>query len=164
MADPKHFILTDPVNSGKSSRLYQYVLDNIRDKQRVSGWLCLPVFDGQARKGYDLTLLIQSQMQSPIPFIRPTPFAGAVKWRRFYFDQTVFETISNLDFGNPDLFVLDEVGPLELEDKLGFWPFLENVYQTHNHTITIVRENCLDLFRNTFATHHFDAIIYSIYS
>lgn len=112
-----------------------------------------------AGKEYDIFFITMSKVHEPLPFIRTTPFKNSFAWRRFHFDQTIFDDVEKMDFGKPDIFVIDEVGPLELFDKKGFWNILPALYLKHANTVTIVRSELTRKFRCvfveiSFATDH----------
>lgn len=153
-----HTILSGPVNSGKSTRLWQDVKKWIGEGKKVSGWVCIrgegAGIRGQA-EGYDIVFITMSKIHEPQPFIRTTPFENSFAWRRFYFDQTVFDKAATIDFGRPDIFVIDEVGPLELEEKKGFWAGLPKIYKDCANTITVVRLALIDEFKGAFKEFNF---------
>lgn len=132
----------------------------IVEGKKVSGWVCrqLTVNSEQltAKKEYDIVFIVMSQIFEPRPFIRTTPFKNSFQWRRFYFNKDIFDTVGAtsrsplLKFGKPDIFVIDEVGPLELEDRKGFWNVLPDIYSRHKETMTVVREGCVEKFKRSF--------------
>ncbi len=161
-----HTILIGPINSGKSTRLWTEVQKWIAEGKKVSGWISMPSSvdrrQSSAEKNYDIVFITMSKIHEPLPFIRTKPFKKSFAWKRFHFDQSIFDRVvetsgrtSLHDFGKPDIFVIDEVGPLELEDKKGFWPVLKSVYEKYSRTTTVVREDCLDRFKQAFPENEY---------
>ena len=151
-----HQILSGPINSGKSTRLMRDVQKWMREGKGVSGWVGLKgeYLDSPVQKaGYDIVFITMSKIHERQPFIRTTPFKNSFAWKQFYFDQTILDRVATIDFGQPDIFVIDEVGPLELEDQKGFWNILSKIYSTHQETVSVVRESCVEKFKRAFPEH-----------
>lgn len=158
MVEQGHHIFTGEINSGKSTKLWDFYLDEKTNGSKISGWVSLPYFENGAKLGYDITFIIESRDLPKKPFIRTSLRAGdntGLRWRKFIFDEACFEEVRRLDFGRPDIFVIDEVGPLELEDHGGFWPFLNGIFSSNNCTITVVRNNMIDKFLDAFRDYNF---------
>jgi len=157
LAENHHTLISDEVNTGKSSKLWELVKFFINQGRNVSGWISLPYFENDIKTGYDIVFITMSKIQNKRKFIRKESFQGSAQWRSFFFDETVFVDSSKIEFGKPDIFVIDEVGPLELCDHMGFWPVLHNIYNNRS-TLTVVRRKCVDQFRKEFSEYEFNLL------
>ncbi|MBF0105818.1 MAG: hypothetical protein HQM16_10885 [Deltaproteobacteria bacterium] len=155
MSDQGHFILSREINTGKSSELMQYVVCQINRGLKVSGWISPPFIKDNLKCGYDVVFFVLSRQLNAQRLIREIPFDRASRWRRFYLDRSVFYQARTLDFGTPDLFIIDEVGPLELVDHEGFWPALADIYKKQRRTVTVVRRSSVTGFKREFGTISF---------
>lgn len=144
-----HHIITGEVDSGKSSHLQELFL-SLKGERKISGWISLPFYEGSKKTGYDILFIRESVEEGPRRFIRTCEFDCATRWKRFFFDEQVFVDAVEKDFGRPDIFVIDEVGPLELFEQRGFWPIMETVYSKYKTTITVCRNTLLDDFQRRF--------------
>lgn len=148
-----HYILSGEVNSGKSTTVWKQYKIWSEEGRDVSGWISLPNIVKGEKAGYDIVILKGSAESVRQKFIRPYPFKDAFNWRQFWFDDSIFKLVSEMDFGDADVFVIDEIGPLELEDKLGFYNLLPKLYERYENTITVVRTTCLEAFWTIFHGH-----------
>ncbi|MFH1654520.1 MAG: nucleoside-triphosphatase [Pseudomonadota bacterium] len=159
MFERGHYIITGDVNSGKSTLLFKQFKDCTQKGIQMAGWISPPVLEEGVKCGHDIHIIKDSQIILKSTLTRNTHFHGSTKWRDYWFDFKIFDKIKKIDFGSPRIFLIDEAGPLELEEKKGFWPLLPNIYDHHPSTITAVRKNILTLFQNAFHHIHFNQII-----
>jgi len=151
---PRHiyqgnYILTGPVDSGKSTALWQFFLSSLDAK--VSGWISLPFFEDGEKKGYDIVFIENSRPADRKLFIRK-------EGQGFRFNEEIFcEAIKYVEVGDKKgVFIIDEVGPIELVQKGGFWPFLNVIYSSYLATLTVVRDSCVADFKKAFSRHKFE--------
>jgi nucleoside-triphosphatase len=139
------FILTGPVHSGKTSLLKKVVRELKGQEYRIDGFLSETVSEKGEIVGYNLLGLKE---EKSIPLIRRT---GEKEWQKvgsyFFIPQGLEEAEKIILRGKEaDIFVIDEVGPLELSGK-GFWPALKQVvFQPLNSYVFIVRKNIIKDF------------------
>lgn len=145
-----HHILTGQINSGKSTRLWTLFNQYSQEGVRLAGFISLPVFEDKKKIGYDLAIIKDSRETARYPLARNRTFGGAKKWRDFWFDESIFAQVEGFDFGQCDIFLIDEIGPLELVDKKGFYTAAKRIYETFENTITVVRSDCPEKFYETF--------------
>ena len=145
-----HLILTGEIGSGKSTLLLKKLNKWISDGLKIAGWITPSHFSNNVKDGYDMMIFSDSKLIRTMTFIRDKKFPKSFKWKRWWISQDAFDTIACFDFGKADQFVIDEVGPLELEDKKGCRAQLPLIYSRYKNTITVVRQSCLDLFRAEF--------------
>lgn len=117
------FVLTGPVHSGKTTLCRHVVTELKKHRIRVGGFLSLAVQKEERRIGYDLWDIEKATSR---PFIRET---GEDHWERigrYFFIPEALKTAREMIKCIPKagLFIVDEVGPLELSGR-GFWPALE---------------------------------------
>ncbi len=139
------FILTGPVHSGKTTLLKKVVRELRGQKYKVDGFLSEVVWTGGETVGYDLFDL---KKERSIPLIRKT---GEKVWQKigsyFFIPQSLGEAEKIIVRGKEaGIFVVDEVGPLELSGR-GFWPTLKQVvFQPLNSYILVIRKNIIKDF------------------
>ncbi|MEZ5070417.1 MAG: nucleoside-triphosphatase [Bacteroidales bacterium] len=126
-------MLTGPVGGGKSNLAAVLAAALQKKGHSVAGILCPSRIRDGIRIGYDLQLLPSDERT---PFVRNHPEPGWQSFRRFYFHPEGFlrgteETLRAVN-DRPDLIILDEVGPLELEGK--GWADLVKALSSRNET------------------------------
>jgi nucleoside-triphosphatase THEP1 len=110
------YILTGPVQAGKTTMVSEKV-NLLREKGvNVMGFLCPGSFSGGKRSAFSLVDL-ETGRQVPMGDVNGQK--GWVKFRRFFFNPEAFIQgklwINGCFKKDPDLLVIDEVGPMELE-------------------------------------------------
>jgi nucleoside-triphosphatase THEP1 len=131
-------LLTGPIDSGKTSLLERAVAAWRSRGLKVRGFLSRKV-DG----GYDLFDLAE---QASHDYLRKT---GDEAWQRtgpYFVLPTGLERASALLEGDADLFVVDEIGPLEMRG-LGIMPALEGLLRRPpSRCVLVVQERILQEF------------------
>ena len=110
------YVLTGPVQGGKTT-LVSEKISLLRDKGvKVMGFLCPGSFSEGKRSAFTLMDL---ETGGRIPMGDVNEQKGWVKFRRFFFNPEAFIQgelwIKSCFKKDPDLLVIDEVGPMELE-------------------------------------------------
>lgn len=141
------FILTGPVNSGKTTFLKRVIEELKRQKFKLDGFLSEAILENQEKIGYDLLDLGSERI---IPFIRKS---GRQDWPRigpFFFIPEGLSWAKKIILRSreAEILVVDEIGPLELSGK-GLWPVLEKViFMRAQKVLLVLRRNILeDFFR-----------------
>jgi len=136
-----HHIITGKIGSGKSSCALSLAKRLVKQGKKVSGWISIKNME---EKGYDIIFIRSSRFSRPKRFIREAKFSGSLKWRRFWFSGDIFRQAGLIVSAKKgDIFIIDEVGPLELEYHKGFWRYLARIYKTYPTTVTVVRRGCI---------------------
>jgi len=147
-------ILSGERDSGKSTRLLNLFNKN-KAKIKISGIITLPFIQKGVKIGYNALFLNRSRASKPVPFFRTRPFTGSTKWRRFFVDFGIFKKFGEIaEIRKSDLFLLDEVGPLELEEKKGFYPYLHEIYSNNRAVIAVVRPSLISGFLKEIGRFH----------
>ena len=135
-------ILTGPVHSGKTTFLNN-IISLLRDKNlKIDGYLSEAAWKNDEFIGYNL---VDLENLRHYPFIRKM---GEKEWQRigpFYFLPETLDIAKKiiLRCKKADLCVVDEVGPLELEDK-GVWPALKDFLMTpEQNALLVARDSIL---------------------
>lgn len=150
-----HLILSDKIDSGKSTFILDLAGRLIEDGRKISGWITPAHMEGDRKAGHDLILISKGEMAKPIPFTRTTPFEESFPWRRFHFNRNAFELARGLDT-KAEIFIMDEIGPLELEEGEGFIDVVMRALTDATTTISVVRsgleENLIAMIANETAS------------
>ncbi len=133
-----HFILCDGIDSGKSRYVEGLVRRMLGRGATVRGFVSAAHIEGGIKAGHDLIVLDGRGLAGPIPFTRPLPFEDSFPWRRFHMSRRAFEMVEGLEVDS-DLFVMDEIGPLELEDGKGFMETARRALAGAGNTLSVVR-------------------------
>ena len=139
------FILTGPVDSGKTTFLKRVIEELKRQKVKMDGFLSEAIVKDQEKIGYDLVDLGDGKS---VPFIRKS---GRQDWQRIgpYF--FIPEGLSRakqiiLRSREAEILVVDEIGPLELSGQ-GLWDVLEQViFQRFQKYLFVLRKGILQDF------------------
>jgi nucleoside-triphosphatase len=142
------FILSGPIDSGKTSALIQLVTQLRNSGTTVGGILTPKMYHNSEFIGYDIEL-IRQELRLPLARLQPEPETFTLG--RFYFFQSTFHSLlTELGTPLPSIFILDEIGPIELNGG-GFAPALPAVLNLPATVLLTIREQCL-----TEAIAHFD--------
>ena len=138
-------LVSGSVEGGKTSYL-SALADLLKSKElTVGGFLCPGTFEQGERSTFVLKN-IQDGRQVPMAAFRKNE--GWIPYRRFYFNPEAFrqgkEWISLCLSGKPQVVIIDEVGPMEMEDS-GWWEVLDTLkYSGVPLQLWSVRERLLD--------------------
>jgi nucleoside-triphosphatase THEP1 len=144
------FILTGTVGCGKTSFLRRLLSFLNADGVEVSGFFAARVFDADTLAGYDL---IEIAILRRHPFLRMTEEAGRERVGPFFVDPAGTAKAAEIIRLSPpsSLLVIDEIGPLELQDK-GHWPAVAPLLDDPDRNfVFVIRDTCLVEFQNRMA-------------
>jgi nucleoside-triphosphatase THEP1 len=136
------YILTGVIQSGKTTLLKQLVRLLKQKGINVRGHLSEAVHQNNEKIGYDLLDIKDGTF---FPFLR---MEGDEDWERighYFFMPLSLKKAEAILLGDPDaeVFIVDEIGPLELKGK-GLWPALmEKLAQSSAKILIVVRKNIL---------------------
>jgi len=142
------FIYCGSVHSGKTTRLIKWLID----KNNVQG-IISPIIDGNR-----FLVNINSDEKRKLEIESGSSQENVIKVGNYIFDKSVFEWACEIILGsiksNPDWLIIDEVGPLELQDeglaKAVNKVFSEKDYLLKTNVVFVVREQLLNDFLNHY--------------
>jgi nucleoside-triphosphatase THEP1 len=141
-------ILSDKINSGKSTFCMKCVDELIKRGTPVDGWITpAHMIDGE-KVGHDFVSIKNSTVCDAIPFTRMEPFENSFPWRRWHFNAEAFELASELANNSQDtkLFIMDEIGPLEIQEGKGFYTPMQRMLGRRENVLVVIREELADKF------------------
>lgn len=149
MAEKKIILLTGPVQTGKTTLLFNW----IKNQSAVAGVLT-PI---KNEKRFFYTPYNENWLPMEADGDEEKLLVG-----RFAFSKKKFESVSNqllqwLQQPQWQYIIIDEIGPLELKQQLGFYKVLQQAAAA-NFTATliiVVRENLLTTVQEIFTAPHF---------
>ena len=131
-------IVTGPIRSGKTT----YLQKLIKEKKDLAGILSPVMNDIRFFQN-----IVNGEMKS---METTSEDSSALQIGRFHFSQIAFdwasEVIENACSNQTDVVIVDEIGPLELQDK-GFAKLLKSILMKNNFSgelILVIREKMLD--------------------
>jgi|GEM_PF-6527908 len=133
-----HFILSDAVDSGKSSFVCELVRDLVDRGFMVRGWTTPARMEGGKKVGHDFVGVAGGRIHEPIVFTSAEPFEGSFPWRRWHLSGLAFERSDEIE-PSADLYVMDEIGPLELKEGAGFLTAARRAAKSAKSTLTVLR-------------------------
>lgn len=143
----RHLILCDAVDSGKSTAVLALAMRLIAEGRSVAGFVTPPFRLGGRKAGHDFVAIEGSRASPPIPFTREEAFEGSFFWRRYHFSRAAFQSAARIPL-DAELFLLDEIGPLELEEGRGFAAIARIAYRDCPGTLTVVRSGLEEALRS----------------
>ena len=159
------FILSDRVDSGKSTFCMKCIDELIPRGVSINGWITPAHMTDGRKTGHDFVAIENSAIQDAIPFTREDAFENSFSWRRWYFNQQAFDHASQLvdnsqfTIHGSQLFVMDEIGPLELDEKGGFFTTMQRALSEANNTFAVIRTGLVDKFINGHKEFHQFSIV-----
>lgn len=137
-------MITGKVQGGKTTLLSELLDRFKKENLKITGFLCPGSFKEGQRSAFTLVNL-ENGDQLPMATIEEKE--GWLKYRRFFFNPEAFTQgevwIRDGLANHPDLVVIDEVGPMELQG-LGWWNILKLIEKRMDIAqIWIVREQIL---------------------
>ena len=151
--NPKIIILSGKVDSGKTSTLTRWVDTWQTLGLQIGGVLTAAVMDRDKKIGYDL---IDINSGNEYPLVRSKPFDQSWQMGRFFFDKTGFNLLHDKISRQcaKDLYILDEIGPLEMIKKQGLYAIFIHLLQQHSSSLLlVVRESTVQAVC-AFIEHH----------
>ena len=139
------FILTGPVNSGKTTFLKRVIEELKKQQVKMDGFLSEGIVKDQEKIGYDL---VDLRVGKSVPFIRKT---GQQDWQRvgpYFFIPKALSRAKKIILRSreEEILVVDEIGPLELSGQ-GLWDALEQViFQRLQKYLFVLRREILEDF------------------
>lgn len=153
-----HIIAGDQ-GSGKSTLMMHLLWEARLLQLRCGGFLALGYWHNNKRSGFDLQLIDSGRV---LPFCRDNQLPGWEPLRRFFFSRDALQAgigeLTSLRDRNIDLWLIDEIGPIEL--KGGLWHGVFS-HLVKNHKVPLVvsmrpaliEEICRYFEINDYAVH-----------
>ena len=153
------FVLTGEIDSGKSTAVANLCRDLIAKGYTLSGLITTAhMIDGR-KVGHDCVFIKNNRLRDPVVYTRLSPFPRSSQWRRYHFNTDVFSDSGTLRT-DCDLFVIDEIGPLELEHREGFLLLLERLLRQEPPPplLIVARKQSLDALKSLLAVEDLDIL------
>lgn len=157
MADKKVILLTGEIQSGKTTSLLNWI-----QKRTDTAGILTPVENGR-RNFLSFPGTIRFEMEAA------EAETGILQVGRFRFSAINFERAINIlkeQLQQPQwkYVLIDEIGPLELKSKSGFWPVISQILQGKHNSIPVlvVRKQCCDELTALFKQNDFAIAITGI--
>jgi len=138
------FILTGKIHSGKTSFL-QKMCATLKTKGLLINGLLSPAFyEFKDHKGYN-GFNIKSEESFALARLE-----GKVDWEKsgqyYFIPEGLKKAVESiLDFQNCDLTIIDEIGPLEMQEK-GLWKAACLLFNQPQNILIVLRKSILDQF------------------
>jgi len=138
----KIFIISGKQGSGKTTFLTKLIEHLHKENKLAGGIIAHGFWKNNERSGFELENIRTGEK---IILCQTDPVQGWEKFRRFYFNPEGFvfgnSALEPEYIANTDIIVIDEVGPLELEDK-GWAQAIKSLLKTTGKpVIFVVRES-----------------------
>lgn len=150
MADKKVILLTGEIQSGKTTALLNWI-----KRGTETAGILTPVENGK-RCFLSFPGIIRFEMEAA------EDETDTLTVGRFRFSATNFERAINIlkeQLQQPQwkYMLIDEIGPLELKSKSGFWPVITKILQGKHNSIPVlvVRKQCCDELTALFKQNDF---------
>lgn len=143
--EQKIIIISGEQGEGKTTFLEEVIALLHEERIDFDGIIAKGIDESGERKGFDLIYLKTGKIY---PLSTTTPTVDYTRYGRFFFDENVFHKVTNLLKNTASGFVIiDEVGPLELQDK-GWASAIEQLLNNNTSMIWVVRKSLLDAVIN----------------
>ena len=147
-----HLVLCDAIDTGKST----FVLEAARRLAgrgiRISGWITPAHMKDGEKRGHDCIAIDRGAIEAPIPFTRLEPFEGSLPFMKYHFNAKAFDRV-NAIAPAAELFVMDEIGPLELIEHRGFHDAMLAAFASAPATLAVVRTGLGQALRQALPGH-----------
>ena len=143
---PEIFIITGEIGQGKTTFVKNLVNDLKNENLQIAGFLALGKDTSGTREGFNLHNLLTDET---IAICTTTFQENYLQIGKYFFDPTAFSKGNNWLINTlqekPDLVVIDEIGPMELQGK-GWAPALNWLTkESKAFQIWIIRKGLVDL-------------------
>jgi len=137
---PKVHIIAGEQGSGKSTLLKHLLQRALSMKILCGGFIAIGSWRGDTRSGFDLLLIHSGRI---MPFCRDRQQEGWMPFRRFFFSPDTLAagiTEMNQTMTQPKgLWIIDEIGPIDLEGNLWHDTFHELLQTTEAPVVVTIR-------------------------
>lgn len=138
--DQKIIIISGKPQQGKTTFLSTVISQLQKENVEIDGIVAKGIDKDGIRLGFDLQHIKTKTVYS---LSRITPNPTFEQYGRYYFDPSVFQKVNSiLKKTKASFIVIDEIGPLELEEK-GWSSAIENLLTSNTPMIWVVRKSIL---------------------
>lgn len=141
------YIITGPVNSGKSTRL----LSIYNNTKNGDGFYLKKTFKGSLYTGQEI-IRLSSGIKMPFSYLAdfiPEYWDEACRYKNYSFSRAALKFAEDIFAENFNPAFLDELGPIELAGE-GFYDIFNNLLKTNKDIYAVVRYECLFDIINKF--------------
>lgn len=134
------YIVTGPVNSGKSTRL----LSIYNNTKNGDGFYLKKTFKGSVYTGQEI-IRLSSGIKMPFSYLAdfmPEVWDEAYRYKHYSFSRAALKFAEDIIAENFNPSYLDEIGPIELAGE-GFYNIFIKLLKTNKDIYTVVRYECL---------------------
>ena len=154
------YIITGDIDQGKTSLAYSIFKSN----KQGTGFLSLKMYTNNKFIGYQIFDLVENVRQ-PLAYIKtavPDDLAIEFEFSGFAFTRPGFEMASNIvnraiEENKSPIFI-DEIGPIELFQKRGFYHLFEKLLRSESDIIVVVRNFLLQQLIETYNIKNYKQI------
>jgi len=154
-----HFILCDEIDSGKSTFCMELVRRIADQRLFIGGFVTPAHMEGSKKRGHDFVAIEGGTIEAAVPFTRMGSFSGSFPFMKYHFSAGAFGRAALLPRGE-GLFIMDEVGPLELSYRRGFYGTISRAFESDMPTLSVVRKGLDRELRSAFSSCRFT--VYSL--
>ncbi|HMN17368.1 MAG TPA: nucleoside-triphosphatase [Ignavibacteriaceae bacterium] len=139
----RFMLITGEVNSGKSSLVEKIISFLKKNEKSIDGFYSKGIFDGNKKIGYNIVELKSGKLTQIASATTNKKFQ--MKQGKYFFNPEVFEDFNKINLRSieTDVFIVDEIGYLELKGK-GFYPFVYKLIKHYEGKIILsIRKSIL---------------------
>ncbi|MFP4460169.1 MAG: nucleoside-triphosphatase [Candidatus Zixiibacteriota bacterium] len=151
---PQIKIITGPINSGKSTRLFEIANSLKARGEKIYGIIAEGIFENDKKIGFDIIDLDTGHRKK---LARTNEKLVGFQLGKFHFSEKAFEFAKRAiekGIDEKHLFI-DEIGPMELDRKGYFDIFSKSLFSYTENIYVVVRENIMDEFLRLFEIDDF---------
>ncbi|MDI6783245.1 MAG: nucleoside-triphosphatase [bacterium] len=158
------FLLTGPINSGKSSAVAQIAQRLREEKLAIGGIVSMPILENGIKKGFDALCLStrKTKLLARLKTLVPnSTLADLAIGQWIIFDNGIRfcnQQIEEARQKNPQVIIIDEIGPLEIQGK-GFRLVLDKILLGEQkipfHLLVVVRKSLVEEVRLLYPNREF---------
>lgn len=143
--DQKIIIISGKQREGKTTFLKEVIVLLKKENIFFDGIIAEGIDKDGERIGFDL---IRLKTGKSYPLSTTIPTLNYTQYGPFFFNDTIFQEVnSSLKNTVADLVIIDEIGPLEIQDK-GWAPAIEQLLKNNTPMIWVVRKSLLERVTN----------------
>lgn len=122
----RYLFITGEVDSGKTSTVERIISLLKKNGRSVGGFYSKGIFDQNKKIGFNIADINSGELTQIASATADRKFL--LKQGKFFFNPEVFSTCNerNTELPQPEVFIVDEIGYLELKND-GFFPLIKNL-------------------------------------
>jgi len=151
-------IISGEKHSGKTTKLLEIISDFKLKNISCAGIIAIGTFKNNQRYSFDI---VDIRTQEKIEFMTVEPSIGSDKIGRFYINKNALEfgniVLEKAISSNAEYIIIDEIGPLELDEK-GWASIFNKIIETNKNIIISLRKELLNDILKKFKISEFELI------